>query len=407
MSEDASPSQASRTERNANVVIAVVVVGAALYWLRDIVTPFALAFFLLIMIDGLERLIRERAPRLPGWAPLTVAMGLILVAFGASVYVVATEITSLFGQMIGTDPASGQNNYAGRVNNLIRDVATLLGLDAPPTLRELFRQLNPQRYLGSLVGAIQALASDALFILIYLGFLLASRRGFQAKARALFGSREERKEAGRIFDEIRAGAQGYLWIQTVTGAMIALGCWVLMLAVGLDHALFWAFFIFLTGYIPIVGPAVGTVLPAVFGLVQYDSYWPPLIVLAGNQAINFFVGNVIYPRMQARGLNVDPVVVLLSLAFWSALWGLTGAFLSTPLTVVAMVLLAQFNGSRWVAILLSQNGNPDPKSDHAAPPSREAKPPKSRPLRLPGRSGAQKGAQKEAQGGGSPGGSAS
>jgi len=357
---------ASRTDRNANVVIAVVVAGAALYWLRDILTPFALAFFLLIMIDGLERVIRERFPKLPGWAPLTAAMGLILLAFGVSVYVVATEITSLFGQLTGTDPASGQNTYVGRVNGLIRDVAALGGLDTPPTLRELFRQLNPQRFLGSFVGAIQALASDALFILIYLGFLLASRRGFQAKARHLFGGREERKEAGRIFDEIRSGAQGYLWIQTTTGAMIAAGCWAVMTALGLDHALFWAFFIFLTGYIPIVGPAVGTVLPAVFALVQFEGYGPPIAILAANQGINFFVGNVVYPRMQARGLNLDPVVVLLSLAFWSALWGLTGAFLSTPLTVVAMVLLAQFPGSRWVAILLSQNGNPDPNNGAGA-----------------------------------------
>jgi predicted PurR-regulated permease PerM len=30
--------------------------------------------------------------------------------------------------------------------------------------------------------------------------------------------------------------------------------------------------------------------------------------------------------MQSKGLNVDSVVVLLSLAFWSALWGITGAF---------------------------------------------------------------------------------
>jgi predicted PurR-regulated permease PerM len=142
--------------------------------------------------------------------------------------------------------------------------------------------------------------------------------------------------------------------------MIAGACYVIMLMVGLDRALFWAFFIFLTGYIPIVGAAVGTVLPAIFALVQFDGYAAPLIIFAGNQAVNFFVGNVIYPRMQSQGLNVDSVVVLLSLAFWSALWGITGAFLSTPLTVVAMILLAQFPGSRWIAILLSQNGHPDP-----------------------------------------------
>jgi hypothetical protein len=65
--KDAPP--ASNTGRNADVVIAVVVVGAALYWLSDIITPFALAFFLLIMIDGLEDKISQKAPRLPGWRP--------------------------------------------------------------------------------------------------------------------------------------------------------------------------------------------------------------------------------------------------------------------------------------------------------------------------------------------------
>ncbi len=364
MSDQAPPPSPARTERNANVMVAVVVMGAALYWLRDILTPFALAFFLLIMIDGLERIIHERAPKLPRWAPMTIAIGLILLAFGVSVYVVASNIASFAGDLTSTGP-NGENTYARRLNGMIRDVAEWIGLDAPPTLRELFRQVNPQRFLGAFVQGIQNLASDAVFILIYLGFLLASRRGFQAKARALFGSREERKEAGRIFDKIRSGAQGYLWIQTVTGAMIAVACWLIMMVLGLDHALFWAFFIFLTGYIPIVGPAVGTLLPAVFALVQYDSYAQPILLFIGLQAVNFFVGNVVYPRMQARGLNLDPVVVLLSLAFWTALWGITGAFLSTPLTVVAMVLLAQFVGTRWAAILLSQNGDPDPEDKPA------------------------------------------
>jgi len=96
------------------------------------------------------------------------------------------------------------------------------------------------------------------------------------------------------------------------------------------------------------------------------------------------VGNVIYPRMQSRGLNVDSVVVLLSLAFWSALWGITGAFLSTPLTVVAMILLAQFQGSRWIAILLSQDGHPDPHENggrREPPPAQSA----SGRWRFPGR----------------------
>jgi predicted PurR-regulated permease PerM len=70
------------------------------------------------------------------------------------------------------------------------------------------------------------------------------------------------------------------------------------------------------------------------------------------------VGNIIYPRMQGRSLNIDPVVVLLALAFWGAVWGLAGAFLSTPLTVALMVIMAQFDGTRWIAVILSADGDP-------------------------------------------------
>jgi predicted PurR-regulated permease PerM len=92
--------------------------------------------------------------------------------------------------------------------------------------------------------------------------------------------------------------------------------------------------------------------------VQFDGFGRAIVLLAALQAIGVIIGNVIYPRMQGRSLNIDPVVVLVSLAFWSAIWGVTGAFLSTPLTVMAMVVLAQFDGSRWIAVILSADGDP-------------------------------------------------
>jgi predicted PurR-regulated permease PerM len=195
-------------------------------------------------------------------------------------------------------------------------------------------------------------------VLIYLGFLLAARSNFRRKKSALFGHGEERREADDILTRIGDAAEKYLWVQTVTGLMIAFACWLVMVIVGLDNALFWAFFIFLTSYIPIVGPAIGCILPSIFAVVQFGLSWQPLVIFGGTQAINFTVGNLIYPRMQAQSMNIDPVVVLFSLAFWSALWGLTGAFLSTPLTVMGMVVLAQFEGTKWIAILLSENGQP-------------------------------------------------
>ncbi len=83
-----------------------------------------------------------------------------------------------------------------------------------------------------------------------------------------------------------------------------------------------------------------------------------LLLLAILQTIQILVGNVLQPRMQSDSLNIDPVVVLLSLGLWGVLLGPVGAFLSTPLTVTAMVILVQFQRTRWMAILLSANARP-------------------------------------------------
>lgn len=185
-----------------------------------------------------------------------------------------------------------------------------------------------------------------------------------------------------VFERVRGGVEGYLWVQTVTGLMICAAAWVLMRAVGLQNAEFWTFVIFVVGFIPVLGGAIAGLAPPLFALVQFESYWPALVLLGGLQAILFISGNMIQPRMQGDNQNIDPVVVLLSLAFWGKIWGVVGMFLSTPLAVMAMAILAEFRGSRWMAILLSGDG--EPYADEAKPEaeSRDDSPrpgPKRRP----------------------------
>jgi predicted PurR-regulated permease PerM len=40
------------------------------------------------------------------------------------------------------------------------------------------------------------------------------------------------------------------------------------------------------------------------------------------------------------------------------LWGIAGAFLAVPLTLMSMMVFAQFESTRPVAALLSNDGNP-------------------------------------------------
>ena len=45
-----------------------------------------------------------------------------------------------------------------------------------------------------------------------------------------------------------------------------------------------------------------------------------------------------------------------NLTVWGAMWGVSGLFLAVPLMMVLAIVLAQFDSTRPVAILMSKNG---------------------------------------------------
>jgi predicted PurR-regulated permease PerM len=339
----------SGVARNAVVVVAVILAGSTLAWAAGILTPLVLALFLMVMVDGFARTL-AKTPITPEWAALPVALVLTALGFGLTVYVVANNAAGFVSELIKDMP---------RLNAVIAQIGGAFGVQVPPTVQQLIDQLNPGKYLGDVARALQAFGGSAILVLIYLGFLIASRQGFSRKAEALFPDSHDREHATAVFIRIRNGVERYLWIQTVTGGVIALSAWALMALIGLPNSLFWGFLIFVACYVPVIGGAIGTVLPPLFALVEFPSFWPALLLFLGLEVIMFVVGNVIQPRMQSDSLNIDPVVVLLSLAFWGAIWGVPGMFLSIPLTVTGIIVLAQFEGSRWIAVLLSGDGRPE------------------------------------------------
>src|SRR5665213_450689 len=347
-----------RTERRGNrlsvlvvcaAICSVILAGFTLWALRHILTPIALAVFLLFLVDGLARAMSRRIHGLPRGVAAGLALAFIVVVFGSALWLAADN---------GASFAAHAPEYEHRLNFLLNQGAARLNIARSLTLEDLIQQANPTRYVGAIASRLSDFAESAVFVLIYLGFLLASRRGFDAKWPELFVDIHRRKEARLVFERIRLGVESYIWLQTVVGIIIAGLSAMLMVATGLPNVLFWAFIIFLANYIPAIGAAIGVLFPTIFGLVEFNDIYRPIILLVGMEAVHFGVSHVLQPRMQGKRLNLDPVVVLFSLAFWSVIWGVTGAFLSTPLTVVAMAILAEFKSTRPLAVLLSGDGKP-------------------------------------------------
>lgn len=332
------------------LILASAVVITGLYWFRDVLAPFALAVFLWLVIDSLAEELEHRLRFIPRWATLTFV--LIAVTFTALIIGAVLAATA-------SDIASNGQAYSSRLNEIVAAAYHLAGNDNPPSIGNLFDRINPGAFLGELAQSVQGLASDALFVAIYVAFLFAAQSNFPKKLDALFPDPDARARAAAISASMRHAIGTYLWVQTFTGALTAAGCYLVMKLVGLDQALFWAFVIFLLGYVPTIGPLIGTLFPVLFALVQFPSLWQPAALFAGVGFFQFSIGNFMVPRMQGDSMNLSTLVVILTLSLWGALWGLPGMFLSAPLTVMLMIIFAQFPSTRPVAVLLSQDGHPE------------------------------------------------
>src|ERR1700744_1899484 len=174
-----SPPPVPSAARNALMITAAVAVGTALFFLRPILPPFALALFLMVIIDGLSRVLQRRLPSLTDKGALAVAMLVTVAGFGVTVMLIAGNAPSFISQLMADKP---------RLNGIIHDVAHRIHMHNPPTVERVARQLVPAKCAGGLAQTLQGLVSTFIFIMISLGFLFASRAGFRKKADRLFPS---------------------------------------------------------------------------------------------------------------------------------------------------------------------------------------------------------------------------
>jgi predicted PurR-regulated permease PerM len=327
-------------------VLATLAGAVALWLLQEVLTPLIVAVFLMILVDALSRQVAKIAPKTPEWLRVTAAFILMIVLLAGAVTLVARSAPGFAAELGGAKH---------KLETTIDSVTGGLGLEVGPA-DTLLRGIDVKPYVSSAFKGVRHLATDMLFVVIYLGFLLASRSAFQHKIEMLFPDHESRGHAQRVFSKVRKGAEDYIGLQTLKAVALALVSFGIMAALGLHNAAFLAFLVLLVAYVPILGPAAAVVVPVLLAIMQFDLTWRPLVMFLSLQTLVVLLDSIIIPRLQAEKMDVDPVVVLLSLGFWSMIFGVAGALLSTPLTVIVIAIAAEAPPLRWLAVMLSKGG---------------------------------------------------
>lgn len=347
-----------RTVRACLLFMTFVLTAWVLYWMRGILTPFALAIFFWLIIDAFARWLDEKLIFIPYAASLAIAV--LVVAAG--IVGMGAVVADTAAQLVQEAPS-----YQMRVDEIMHDLFSFLkplfdrlNIESWANLNTRF-ELSDNFYalLGGFAGTSAGVLLSFPIIAIYVAFLFATQHSFPKKMDELWPNLKKRERAQLVGKRIRESIEQYLGIQTLMSLIMTVLSYAVMRSFGLDNALFWALVIFILNYIPIVGSVLAGILPAMFALVQFETLLPVGVMAALLFVVQFVISNTVQPKMMGDSMNLSALVVILSLVLWQALWGGVGAFLSAPLTVIVMIILAQFQTTRWIAVALSADGNPD------------------------------------------------
>jgi len=192
-------------------------------------------------------------------------------------------------------------------------------------------------------------------VLLYL--MLASGDLFLQKLVRVMPTLRDKKRAVDISHEIQQQISNYLFsvslINLGLGLIVAGGLYWL----GVPNAAMWGMLIALLNFVPYFGPFAGISLLAIVGLLTFDTLWKALLPPAWCLLLHFLESNFITPVLLGRRFTLNPVVIFVSLIFWTWLWGVPGALLSVPILVSIKVFCERVPSMSHVSELLTSESN--------------------------------------------------
>ena len=333
-------------------------------WLgRSILIPLLVATFLWYLINATATYVRKLFPfnsdnaratrpivaRTFDWTSNILAV----LAMCGLMYFFATQIQPMFRELLIALPEL-QHKFVQFGNYLSQSVGLHFDASMIPNIANIAAGIG---------ASVAGLVTSTGMILIYMIFMFVEQSTFNKKFSALIPNKTEYKKARYIVDSIDDNMKKYLFMKTLLSGITGVLSYFWLQMIGVEFAGIWAFIVFITSYIPTIGAIIACALPILYSLVTAPSLQQPLLTAAGLIALQIIFGNILEPKFTGKTLNLSTLAILINLVFWGMIWGVAGMFFSVPLLVAIFIITAQFDSTRWIAVLQSADGKIPDKSD--------------------------------------------
>jgi predicted PurR-regulated permease PerM len=334
-SRDEQPPVIRRAEVVAFALVALLVISivAVLYFAKPFFLPVVLAFVVGTMLSPAANLLeRYRIPR-------SVGALLIVTAVTATIAFMIGLISSPLMDWSAHLPELGARlkdkmHVFDRPLALWQELQTMVG--APNTAPGI--QLPKFDWVQPTLEFLSPTFTEGLLFFATLVLFVASWRDLRRALIMNFGDRDARLRMLRILNEIEVHLGNYLLTVTLINTGVGIATGIACAVTHMPNPAGLGALAATLNFIPIIGPVAMFVVLVGVGIIAMPTLSAGLMAPLAFVGIAFLEGHFVTPTIIGRRLALNALAVFIALAFWTWLWGPMGAFLSSPLLIVALIL---------------------------------------------------------------------
>jgi predicted PurR-regulated permease PerM len=350
--------------------LTIAIVGALLYFARDVFIPFALAFLLAFLLSPLvTRLRRWGVARVPS------AIIVVLTAFailGVLGFVMASQLTEVahklpgYQQNVREKLQSIRTSGGGLLERATRTIHNLTeeltpsqpkssgnqpGEERPVPVEIRKTPYSPVQIIRSVLGSLLNVVLTALIVIVFVIFMLIEKEDLRDRLIRLMG-------AGRVnlttqaLDDAASRLSRYLLAQAGINILFGALATCVLCIIRVPNPLLWGLLAALLRYIPYLGIWVAASMPALLAFSVEPGWVKVPIIFGSYLGIDLLMYNFAEPMLYGSSTGISPLGLLVAAVFWTWLWGPVGLLLATPLTVCLAVIGRYVPSMEFLSILL-------------------------------------------------------
>ncbi len=335
-----------------------------MYVAQDVLVPIALAILITFVLETPVSWLQRFVGRVPS---VLIVVTLVFATLGIAGYGLTRQLGHLaedvprYRANIRSKVADVRGASRGgtfeKVQEAVEDLKTEFGAEQTPKgtpSKPVVVTSNPAEDVSGFtwLGPWLEPIGTAAIIVAFVVFMLLERRELRDRLVGLIG-RGRLATTTRGFDEASSRVSKFLLMQSLVSVIWGAIAFTGMYLLDVPYAFTWAVFGGALRFIPYLGPWVGAGGPVVVSLAAMPGWSGPLTVFAFFAALELFTNMVLETVLYADAVGVSQVALLVSVAFWTWLWGPLGLLMASPLTVCLIVLGKYVPGLSFVVTLMA------------------------------------------------------